>query len=218
MIDSILLNSEVMPYNQDMKKKGLLLISLIFVLSGCGQEITLHDMGEIEEGIDAGTEAASEALSTAMQEAREKMEEIAAEDSTDSAEEESSRGILTSKEDIQLTAVDSKGTYSFIYAGENFTAIYTTDNWKIKDSYKITSYSDITIICEALSDEHQIHGLDRESYRTPDDMAFEWQQHNIAYELLPEDSDWKKHAKDVDLDPKDQGKTFYEMYEERTGN
>lgn len=213
-----MLNGEVMPYNQDMKKKGLLLISLIFVLSGCQQSVTLPDIGEIEEGVGAGAEAASEALSTAMEEAREAMEEMASLDSTDSAEEESSRGILASKEDIQLTAVDSKGTYSFIYGGETFTAIYTTDNWKIKDSYKITSYSDITLICEALSDEHPIHGIDRQSYRTPDDMAFEWQQHNIAYELLPDDSDWKKHAKDVDIDPKDQGKTFLEMYEERTGN
>jgi hypothetical protein len=48
-------------------------------------------------------------------------------------------------------------------------------------------------------------------------MAFEWQQHNIAYEQLPEGNQWRESAMNVDLDPDDQGKTFKEMYEERTG-
>ena len=53
------------------------------------------------------------------------------------------------------------------------------------------------------------------SYRTPEDMAFEWQQHNFVYVMLPEESEWRQNVKDVDLDPKDQGKTYQEMYEDR---
>ena len=58
---------------------------------------------------------------------------------------------------------------------------------------------------------------DMESFRTPEDMAFEWLQYNIAYAFLSDDSPWKRSAKDVDLNPADQGKTFEEMYEDRTG-
>ncbi len=42
-------------------------------------------------------------------------------------------------------------------------------------------------------------------------MAYEWLQHNIAYELLP-DSEFKASAKDVDLDPDDQGLSLEEIY------
>ena len=48
-------------------------------------------------------------------------------------------------------------------------------------------------------------------------MTFEWIQHNIAYDILPENNKWKENAKDVDLDPQDQNKTFKEIYESRTG-
>ena len=56
------------------------------------------------------------------------------------------------------------------------------------------------------------------SYRTIDDLVYEWQQHNLAYELLPDDNSWRSHAKDVDLDPADQGKSLTEIYEARTGS
>ena len=56
------------------------------------------------------------------------------------------------------------------------------------------------------------------SYRTVDDLVYEWQQHNLAYTILPDDNSWKEHAKDVDLNPDDQGKSLEEMYEDRTGN
>ena len=39
-----------------------------------------------------------------------------------------------------------------------------------------------------------------------DDLVYEWQQHNLAYNILPDDNSWKEHAKDVDLNPADQGK------------
>ena len=42
-------------------------------------------------------------------------------------------------------------------------------------------------------------------------------QHNLAYQILPDDSAWKEHAKDFDIDPADQGKSMYDIYRERTG-
>ena len=44
-----------------------------------------------------------------------------------------------------------------------------------------------------------------------------WVQHNLAYSMLSEESEFKSWAKDVDLDPDDQGKSFIEIYEDRTG-
>lgn len=121
-------------------------------------------------------------------------------------------------EDIKIVDVDNKKTnYTFTYRNETFIATYIPDNWNIKDSYKITNYNDIVIICEELIKVHKVHGSDMKSYRTATDMAYEWLQHNIAYSLLPEGNSFKQNAKDVDLDPKDQNKTLKEMYEERTG-
>ena len=124
--------------------------------------------------------------------------------------------LLESTEDIALTET-GEGSYTFTYAGEAFNAYYTPDNWKIIDSYKITDKSDMTIICEALSDIHPIHTSDYQGYRTPEDLAYEWEQHNTAYNILPDSSKWKANCKDVDLDPKDQGKSFLEMARDRLG-
>ena len=127
--------------------------------------------------------------------------------------------VLKSTRDINLRDIDGKGTnYLFTYKNEDFTAIYTKDNWKIKNSYKITNGQDIAYICKALIDVHPIHGKDMKSYRTVDDLVYEWQQHNLAYMILPDDNSWKSHAKDVDLDPADQGKSIAEIYEARTGS
>lgn len=139
-------------------------------------------------------------------------------------EEENSFGyketesILKETKEIELKDKDGNKTYyTFIYKKETYQAIYTPDNWKIIDSYKIKNKKDIIIICEKLIEEHPIHGRDLKSYRTSSDMAYEWIQHNIAYEILPEDNKWRQNAKDVDLNPSDQGKTLIEMYEEKTG-
>lgn len=132
---------------------------------------------------------------------------------------EESTSVLKSSKDINLKDIDGKGTnYVFTYKGENFNAKYTKDNWKIYNSYKITNGQDIAYICKALIDVHPIHGKDMKSYRTVDDLVYEWQQHNLAYNLLPDDNSWKSHAKDVDLDPADQGKSIAEIYEARTGD
>lgn len=144
-------------------------------------------------------------------------------DNTDTTRESgidtsSSTGILTSTEDINLHDIDGAGTnYEFTYNGETYSVVYTTDNWRIYNSYKIQDIGDIAIICQALIDIHPIHGSDMESYRTVEDMAYEWLQHNLAYEFLPDDDPLKSHARDVDLDPKDQNKSFEEIYKDRTG-
>ena len=125
-------------------------------------------------------------------------------------------GKLSSSEDINLRS-DNGSDYYFTYDGEDYYVNHWSDHWIIYDSYRITSVKDMTIICQALIDEHPIHGSDMESYRTAKDMAFEWEQHNLAYEQLPEGNSWREHAKNVDLDPDDQGRTFKEIYEDRTG-
>lgn len=122
-------------------------------------------------------------------------------------------------EKIKIIDIDGQGkNYRFMYENEQFTAIYTKDNWQIKNSYKINDLEDLTKICQALIDIHPIHGSDMKSYRTAQDMANEWFQHNIAYFALPEGNNWKEHAKHVDLNPEDQGKNLIEMFETRTIN
>ena len=131
---------------------------------------------------------------------------------------EENTNTLNSAEDINLRDLDGQGTnYIFTYNNQDFSAKYTKDNWHITDSYKITNSGDIGIICQALIDIHPIHGKDMKSYRTVDDLVYEWQQHNLAYNLLSDDNSWKEHAKDVDLNPADQGKSLAEIYEDRTG-
>ena len=130
--------------------------------------------------------------------------------------EPESAAILSSPEDIALQDTDGNGRdYVFYYNNIEFHARYTPDNWKIIDSYRVTEEEDMTIICRALSEVHPIHGRDMVSYRTPEDMAYEWQQHNIVFYLMPEESPQRQNVKDVDLDPKDQGKNYVEMYQDR---
>ena len=134
--------------------------------------------------------------------------------------QEQSKSLLLSPADIGLHTVDDWRQdwgqyYAFVYDGEQFSVYYEPDTWKVFDSYKITDHGDIVTICQALLDEHPIHGSDLQSYRTAEDMAFEWEQHNLAYRLLPDSSSWKESAQNVDLDPEDQGKTFAEMYASR---
>ena len=134
------------------------------------------------------------------------------------AENEAPTGLISSSEEIGLTNTDDAGSYySFRYDGMDFTAVYTEDKWKIFDSYRVSDINDMVIICGALIAEHPVHGADMVSFRTAEDMAYEWLQHNAAYAVIPEGSEWYSHVKDVDLDPRDQGKSFIEIYEERTG-
>ena len=133
-------------------------------------------------------------------------------------QKEKNDGILASSRELELKDIDGRKTnYSFIYKGEIFNATYTKDNWHIEDSYKITNKNDIAIICQELINIHPIHGKDMKSFRKIDDLVYEWLQHNIAYNNLPENSKWKDNVKSVDLDPADQGRSLKEIYEARTG-
>ena len=119
---------------------------------------------------------------------------------------------------IEINDVDGKdNNYEFVYKDEIFRVLYVVDTWKIYDSYKITNSNDIKKICEALDKIHKIPSRDYKSYRIVDDMVYEWKQHNLAYKILPESNSFRNSAKDVDLDPKDQGKSLVEIYEDRTG-
>lgn len=168
---------------------------------------------ESEFGVGIEIEGFNDADSEAKKKIKKGVEK--AKEVKENLEEE---GILSDPSDIELHDVDGKGkNYAFTYGDEEFSAVYTKDNWKIVDSYKIENNEDMKIICSALIEEHQVHGRDMESYRTPDDMAYEWEQHNIAYAFLPDDNRWKAKTKDVDLNPADQGLSFTEIYEQQTG-
>lgn len=137
---------------------------------------------------------------------------------TESQQEESTQAETDGENEFNLRDVYGSGyNYLFTYKGEDFTAIYSYDNWCIFDSYKITNGGDMKKICQALIDEHPVHGKDYVSYRTAKDMAYEWKQHNIAHAILPDDNPWKTTTGNVDFDPEDQGKSVDELYESRTG-
>ena len=69
----------------------------------------------------------------------------------------------------------------------------------------------MTEICALLIEQHPVHGKDMKSYRTAEDMAYEWEQHIIVYDMLPDNHSLKDNAKDVDLNPADQGKSAIEI-------
>ena len=134
------------------------------------------------------------------------------------AKNNGAKGILQTVDDLSLKDIDGKKTtFTFIYENEVFNATYTKDNWHIEDSYKINNKNDITIICKALTDIYPIHGKDKKSFRKVDDLVYEWLKHNLAYDFLPNQSQWKENARSVDLDPEDQGRSIEEIYEARTG-
>ena len=118
-------------------------------------------------------------------------------------------------EAFELYDVDGEETnFILIYKGEEFIVLHEEDNWRIYNSYKITSRTDILAICQALIDIHPIHGKDMISFRTAEDMTDEWVKHNFVYSILSK-GNWKDCAGTVDLDPKDQGATLIGMYEMR---
>ena len=114
---------------------------------------------------------------------------------------------LKSTDEINLRSAGG-GYYYFTYNGEDYKALYSYNTWTVYNSYKITRKHDIKIICQALSDEHPVPSRDGQSFRTADDMAYEWDQHNKLYLVAPEDSATRERTRNVDLDPEDQGKTY----------
>ena len=207
-----------------MKKQFFLpMLIIMLLLNGCSLTQIIEDEGSADlsfEQLYSSLEAEEDSSIEDVDKETALEEDNSADllDSSVAASTEVGSGILSDPSDINLRDADGNDkNYLFTYDGEDFSVVYTTDNWRIYDSYKINSTEDMTIICEALISVHQIHGSDMESYRTAEDMAYEWLQHNIAYQFLPDESPWKVHAQNVDLDPKDQGKSFSEIYEDRTG-
>lgn len=190
-----------------MKKISCIMIVFAIVLfSGC-------ESIDMERVADKGKEYLQTTQEKVKHEVKEQVKkELAEQDGS------TEPGILSGVDDVVLTDLTGAGTdYVFTYDDVPYSATYTPDNWEIKDSYRITNEMDMALICQALINEHPIHGKDMISYRTCDDMAYEWVQHNIAYSFLPEDSKWMESVKNVDFDPEDQGRSYRDLYEDRTG-
>ena len=112
--------------------------------------------------------------------------------------------------------------YFFTYGDEKYNATYTPysgGDWKVIDSYKITNRADIVMICEELSKLHRIEGRITQ-YRTAKDMADEWEIHNRGYAVaMNYGMDIAvARLKDVDMDKKDQGKSFDDFLAEFMGS
>ena len=185
---------------------ALLSAAVMSVLSGCNKvTFTENTAAVTTEAVTVPT--TEEAITTAAPtDATESITEYTAYDAS----------LLSSPEDIGLHDTDGEGVnYSFSYGGEEFYALCDPENWHITDSYKIEDEDDILLICQALISVHPIHSADMQSYRAAEDMAFEWHQHNLAYSLLPDSSEWKSNAKDVDLDSKDEGKGLLDFLMDR---
>ncbi|WP_164170369.1 hypothetical protein [Ruminococcus flavefaciens] len=188
------------------KQLALLSAAVMSVLSGCNKvTFTENTAAMTTEAVTVPT--TEEATTTAAPtDATESITEYTAYDAS----------LLSSPEDIGLHDTDGNGVdYIFSYGGEEFFALYEPDNWHITDSYKIEDEDDILLICQALISVHPIHSADMQSYRAAEDMAFEWHQHNLAYNHLPDSSEWKSNAKDVDLDSKDEGKGLFNFLMDR---
>ena len=197
---------------------GALLLAGICLLTGCGSLPTENPAYVVITDPVTEPVSVSEPSDTAAEETVPATELVTAAEETVPATEPTETEPSTATAEIVLTDADGAGKYyTFTYGGETFSAVYTPDHWTIYDSYRITDTDAITRICEVLREEHPIHGSDMVSWRTADDMAYEWMQHNLAYQILPDDSAWKEHAKDFDIDPADQGKRMYDIYRERTG-
>ena len=188
------------------KQLALLSAAVMSVLSGCNNvTFTENTAAVTTEAVTVPT--TEEAITTAAPtDATESITEYTAYDAS----------LLSSPEDIGLHDTDGNGVdYIFSYGGEEFFALYEPDNWHITDSYKIEDEDDILLICQVLISVHPIHSADMQSYRAAEDMAFEWHQHNLAYNHIPDSSEWKSNAKDVDLDSKDEGKGLFNFLMDR---
>ena len=193
--------------------------------AGIDKSQVKENLKNATEGIkEQAKEAASDITDKAVDASKDIVKDYAKKTIEEMAEEaiksidDSTEKKLNDTSDIGLTDTDGAGTnYTFEYGGRNYTAIYTPDNWKIRDSYRIQNSEDMLIICQGLIDEHPVHGKDLVSFRTAEDMVYEWKVHNLAYEYLEDDDPLKSHVTDVDFDPKDQGITIEEFYKSRTG-
>ena len=188
-----------------------ILFAALLCLLGVGIYLHYHP--------DESIESLGEKAKQAKQEVQEKAPGVkeALGEKLDEEKEKLPKARLKSTADINLRAAGD-GYYYFTYNGEDYKALYSYNTWTIYDSYKITNKKDMKIICQALSDEHQVPSRDGQSYRTAEDMAYEWDQHNKIHMVAPEDSATRERTRNVDLDPEDQGKTYKDLYNENLGN
>jgi len=221
IVSMILSGCSLSDYNEGLDDANELVSGVV----GAMNDIASGASSVMQDASPTAASIADEAKQSIKDAAKDALNGISKDDLNDAASEalstvdsSSTAGILKSAADIELTDTDGNGkNYHFYYAGDDFTAIYTPDNWKVKDSYRVHSEADMIIICQALIDEHPVHGKDLVSYRTAEDMAYEWQIHNMGYAFFTDDENLRNKAKDVDFDPKDQGLTIEEFYESRTG-
>lgn len=197
--------------------KVLAVFSLGFLITACNGKTT-EEASELVsfESIEEPVSSEEQAVESQTVEEAETVEEAGPSAGNASTDSEIVP-LLSSIEDIALTSADGKN-YTFTYDGRQYKAVYTPDHWKIVASYDINSIEDMTIICQALINEHPIHGRDMVNYRTADDMVYEWEVHNIAHFLFSDKEEAKAHAKDVDFNPEDEGRTFKEYYDKYMGN
>ncbi|MBP3274595.1 MAG: hypothetical protein J6L93_06295, partial [Butyrivibrio sp.] len=194
IVSMILSGCSLSDYNEGLDDANELVSGVVDAMSGIADEassvmqdasptaasIAENVKDSVKEAGDKATDAAKQSIKDAAKDALSGVSKDALSDAASEAlstvDSSSTAGILKSAADIELTDTDGNGkNYHFYYAGDDFTAIYTTDNWKVKNSYKIHSEADMIIICQALIDEHPVHGKDMESYRTAEDMAYEWE-------------------------------------------
>ncbi len=191
---------------------GLLLLGVVFAGAGAWYYVNYYPGGSVEK-LKGHAKQARQILESGASEFKETVDEKLAE----RKEKHSNIARLQSTDDINLRSAGG-GYYYFTYNGEDFKALYSYSTWTIYDSYKITNKKDMTTICQALIDVHPVPSRDWQSYRTAEDMAYEWDQHNKIYLIAPEGSATKERTRNVDLDPEDQGKTYKDLYNENLGN
>lgn len=131
----------------------------------------------------------------------------------DSKEDVADTALFKTAHDLKLSPTDGEWgeCYEFRYGEDVFSVIYTENNWKIINSYKIDNAQDMRIICQALIDIHPIPTADGTGERDTDSLVYEWQQHNLAYNMLPQNSKWIENVRDVDLNPNDESKSMLQM-------
>ena len=145
-------------------------------------------------------------------------------DCTSRSEAVSSESLITDNSIVLTQDKNNPNFYSFNYNGTDFSAqwLYLESTWHIENSYLIKNKDDILKICKALHSVHPVpRGNDPTKYRTPEDMAYEWEQHNIGVELCENLSVFEfaksgiERCKHVDINPGDEGKNVYELGLER---
>ena len=119
--------------------------------------------------------------------------------------------------------------YNFAYNGKTYSATYNESEqcWTIIDSFEISDKKVMYLECYNLIAKNPVPTEPGgTTYRTLDDMVYEWEQHNVAYnyfikiynsgipfssELYNYIAEGISRAKNVSINPGDQGKNWIEL-------